>query len=124
MAGMVRILTLAMAAITVWPMPAGAAGECVHPWAKPGRYTISGQFQDRVQTTTAYLTKGCRVSFNLPGVSSGGPVAADGPCVRFTFKVRDVAQVFTARWCDTYATVPWRGRDVRVEVSRARTPGN
>jgi len=97
-------------------LPAWAAGPCIHPWAKPGRYTIEGRLNDRVQRTTAYLTNACRVNFSLPGVFSGGPVQQSDECLAFAFKVRNQPQVFVARWCDDLATVPWNGRDVVVKV--------
>jgi hypothetical protein len=100
-------------------LPARAAGSCIHPWAKPGRYTIEGQLNDRVQRTTAYLTNACRVNFSLPGVFSGAPVQQSGECLAFAFKVRNRPEVFVARWCDDHATVPWNGRDVMVKVSPA-----
>ena len=99
--------------------PAPAAKSCIHSWAIPGKYTIRGKLNNKPQSAGAHLSNTCRVSFNLPGVATGGPVKKAGECLQFTFKVQKQPQVFVARWCNTFATVPWNGRDVRVSVQRS-----
>ena len=100
--------------------PALSAQPCIHSGAKPGKYTIRGKLNDRVQTAGAHLSNSCRVSFNLPGVFTGGPVKKAGACLQFTFKVQKQPQVFHAKWCDSYALVPWNGRNVRISVQRSK----
>ena len=101
-------------------LPVLAAKPCIHAWAVPGKYTIRGKLNDRVQSAHAHLSNSCRISFNLPGVFTGGPVKKAGECLQFTFKVQKQQQVFVARWCNTHATVPWNGRDVRISVQRSK----
>ena len=122
--GRVRRITAIVAVAIVTTVgsmaPALSAAPCIHSWAKPGKYTIQGKLNQRTQRTTAHLSNNCRVSFNLPGVFTGGPVKKAGACLRFTFKVQKQPQVFVARWCNSYAVVPWKGRDVRISVQRSR----
>lgn len=96
------------------------AKTCVQPWAEVGEYKIEGSFRGRVERATAHLSNSCRVTIDLPGVFTGGPVEASDGCLRFSFKVQDVAETFVARWCGAYAIVPWKGEDMRVTVYRVR----
>lgn len=108
-------LMLAVLALTPTAAPA-AAGACVFDWAVPGPYDVSGNFRGRTETVTARLTNDCRVTIGLPGVFTGGPVARAGRCLLFSFRVQDVRQTLTARWCNDQVMVPWEGRAVRAQV--------
>jgi hypothetical protein len=101
---------------------ARAGQTCVHPWAEVGEYIIEGDFRGRPERASAHLTNSCRVTIDLPGVFTGGPVTASGGCLQFSFKVRNVTETFLARWCGAYAIVPWQGRDMRATVYRVRRP--
>lgn len=100
----------------LWDAPARAADPCIHPWAKPGEYTVSGSFQGRIRSITTKLTKGCRIIINFPGVFTGGPVTRAGSCVRFSFKVSGEPQTLTGRWCNGYAIIPYNGHTFRANV--------
>ncbi|MFW6076182.1 MAG: hypothetical protein ACOC71_00385 [Hyphomicrobiales bacterium] len=118
-AGLVA-LSLAGSGLPPSVTPAAAVGTCVFDWAVPGPYDITGNFRGRTETTTARLTNDCRVTIALPGVFTGGPVRRAGDCLQFSFRVEGERQAFTARWCDSYAVVPWQGRNIRAEVVRRR----
>ena len=96
------------------------AKTCIQPWAEVGKYLIEGDFRGRVERATAHLTPACRVTINLPGVFTGGPVKAKDGCLQFSFKVQKQPETFTALWCGGYAIVPWKGRDMRATVFRVR----
>ncbi len=98
------------------PDTAIAAKSCGFGWAKPGRYSVSGNFRGRVETTSARLTGDCRVSLQIPGVFTGGRVKRSGKCLRFALKVEGERKVFYAKWCNTYGLVPWKGRKIRAQI--------
>ena len=106
-----------LCAVDVEPAEANA---CIHAWAVPGTYTISGAFRGPTESASARLTRDCRVFLQVPGVFSGGPLRRDGDCVRFGFRVEGQRQAFAAKWCNTYGIVPWNGVQVRAEVRRQR----
>jgi len=110
------VLVLAVLALTPAPAPAATWGTCIFDWAIPGPYDVSGNFRGQTETVTARLTNDCRITIGLPGVFTGGPVKQAGPCLAFSFKVEDVRQTFSARWCKDYGVVPWEGRDVRAQI--------
>ena len=103
-------------AVLVLASAGASAATCTFVWAVPGPYDITGNFRGRTETVTARLTNDCRVTIGLPGVFTGGPVKRAGSCLVFSFKVEDVRQTFTARWCKDYGVVPWQGRDVRAQI--------
>jgi hypothetical protein len=108
---------LVLAVLALMPAaPPAAAATCVFDWAVPGPYDVVGNFRGRTETVTARLTNDCRVTIGLPGVFTGGPVKRAGSCLVFTFRVQDVRQTFTARWCNSYGIVPWQGRDIRARI--------
>jgi hypothetical protein len=120
-----RRACLALTALTVlaWSTsatPATAAAKCIFDWAVPGPYDISGNFRGRVETITAWLTPDCRVNIPLPGVFTGGRLKRQGKCLAFSFRVQNVRQSFTARWCGSYGVVPWQGRNVRASIVMRR----
>jgi hypothetical protein len=98
--------------------PEAALANCGHEWAKPGTYTISGNFRGKQETAGAELTRDCRIELKIPGVFTGGPVARDGRCVRFTFKIDKEKQLFKGRWCDATAVVDWKGKRVEANIRR------
>lgn len=100
------------------PEPAHAAKSCGFGWAKPGKYRISGNFRGRVESTSARLTRDCRVSLQIPGVFTGGRVKRSGKCLRFALKVQGERKVFFAKWCNSYGLVPWKGRNIRAKIKR------
>jgi hypothetical protein len=99
------------------PHPA-AAKTCQFSWAIPGVYELSGNFRGRVESTSARLTNDCKIVLRIPGVFTGGDLVRAGQCLKFSFKVQGERRVFTARWCNTYGIVPWRGRNIRATVKR------
>jgi hypothetical protein len=121
----VTMLALAVLAFAT-AGPAKAAGACIFDWAIPGPNDISGDFRGQAETVTARLTNDCRVTIGLPGVFTGGPVRRAGSCLRFSFKVQDERQTFTARWCDSHGVVPWQGREIRARIVKrpGRLTGN
>lgn len=98
--------------------PPAAAQICLFDWATPGSYEITGDFRGRSETVMARVTNDCRVTISLPGVFTGAALKRAGRCLAFTFRVQDVRQTFTARWCDSYGVVPWEGREVRASIVR------
>lgn len=113
------ILTLFSVMAAAWAGsadPAAAARSCIHSWAVPGVYEVTGNFRGRPETTTIRLTSDCRVVLSLPGVFGGGPLSRSGSCVRFGFKVQGERATYSARWCGSYGIVPWQGREIRASV--------
>ncbi len=106
--------------VAMLPGDASAAKRCTFSWALPGTYKLSGDFRGTVEVATARLTHDCRVYFQVPGVFSGGPVRRSGRCLKFRFKVNGETKIFSARWCNTYGVVPWKGRNVRAAVTRIK----
>lgn len=118
------IWVFAVALPLAWgSMPASAARHCIHTWATPGTYIVSGKFRGSVESANIYLTNDCRVVIPLPGVFTGGRLKRAGHCLRFSFKVQGQKQVFSARWCDGYGVVPWGERAIHVAVKRKPPPG-
>jgi len=119
------LIWTALAAATLgWTSaPASAGNHCIHSWARPGTYIVSGNFRGSVESANIYLTSDCRVVIPLPGVFTGGRLARAGHCLRFSFKVQGHKKVFTARWCDSYGVVPWGERAIRIAVKRKLPPG-
>ena len=101
-----------------------AAKSCVHAWAVPGTYTISGNFRGKVESAGARLTRDCRVSIRVPGVSSNTRVRRAGKCLRFGFKVDGVKKAFTAKWCNKVGYIPWKGKNIRASVRLVKRPSN
>lgn len=100
---------------------AAAGRACVHTWAMPGEYRVSGNFRGQVETARARLSTGCRIHFDIPGVFSGRTITGGrDQCVSFSFKVEGQDGVFAAEWCEDYAIIPWNGEEIRAEVSRVR----
>lgn len=99
------------------PDTAHAAKSCGFGWAKPGSYKVSGNFRGRVESTSARLTRDCRVSLRIPGVFTGGRVKKSGKCLRFAMKVEGQRKVFFAKWCNSYGLVPWKGRNIRARIT-------
>ncbi len=95
-----------------------AHASCGQDWAKPGTYTISGNFRGKPETAGAELTRDCRIELKIPGVFTGGPVSRDGRCVRFTFKIDKERGLFKGRWCEETAVVDWKGKRVEANVRR------
>ncbi len=100
------------------PETAYAAKSCGFGWAKPGKYRVSGNFRGKVESTTARLTRDCRISLQIPGVFSGGRVKRSGKCLRFALKIEGERKVLFAKWCNTYGLVPWEGRNIRARITR------
>jgi hypothetical protein len=96
------------------------AKTCGYSWAKPGTYRISGNFRGATESASAKLTHDCRVVLNIPGVFSGGSARRSGGCLKFFFKVQGEKKTFSARWCNTYGLVPWKGRTIRAKVTRLK----
>jgi hypothetical protein len=111
-------------AFTIAPQPAAATRSCIFDWAVPGPYEVSGDFRGQVETVFARVTPDCRVSIALPGVYTGGSLKRSGRCLTFSFKVQDVRETFTARWCGDYGVVPWQGRNVQASVVRRKGRSN
>ena len=89
------------------PTEALAAKGCIHSWAVPGKYDITGSFRgDNPDVTTARLSPGCRVYFQIPGVSSGGAVKEKGQCLAFSFKIEELNKILSAEWYNDYAIIP------------------
>ena len=99
------------------------AKACVHAWAIPGLYTITGNFRGSPEAAGARLTRDCRVTIKLPGVYSGTKVRKSGKCIRFSFKVDGVKKAFSAKWCNKIGYIPWKGKRVRARVKLVKTAG-
>jgi hypothetical protein len=108
--------TIVTAALVAQPVSASA--NCGHEWARPGTYTISGNFRGKKETAGAEVTRDCRIQIKVPGVFTGGPIRSDGKCVTFTFKVDKEPGLFKGRWCDATATVNWKGKRVQASIRR------
>ncbi|MGI9463428.1 MAG: hypothetical protein ACR2OM_05790 [Aestuariivirgaceae bacterium] len=106
------------------PTGEAAAKACVHSWAVPGTYTISGKFRGKVEAAGARLTRDCRVNIRVPGVSSNTRVQSAGKCLRFSFKVDGVKKAFSAKWCNTVGYIPWKGKSIRAQVKLVKRPAN
>ena len=114
-----RSMIAAAAVATVFAMATTDEAEakaCVHAWAIPGAYTISGDFRGKVESAGAKLSRSCRVNIKVPGVYSGTKVRRAGNCLTFGFKVKGVKRAFTAKWCNKIGVIPWKGRKIRAEV--------
>ena len=96
------------------------AAACGATWAEPGTYKITGNFRGKRESAGAELTRDCRISLKIPGVYTGGPVKRSGKCLRFTFKIDKEKRLFKGRWCDGFAVVNWKGKDVRAQVKAVR----
>jgi hypothetical protein len=66
----------AVAAVAMAAQTSSASANCGHDWAKPGTYTISGNFRGKNETAGAEVTRDCRIQIKVPGVYTGGPIAA------------------------------------------------
>ena len=113
----VKALLFSLLLIVLAPTNA-VAKACFHKWAKPGTYTITGNFRGKIETAGAKLSRNCRIHIRVPGVLSGTKVRRSGRCLRFGFKVRGVKRAFTAKWCNKVGYLPWKGRKVRATVRR------
>lgn len=107
-----------------FPTDRAEAKGCVHSWAIPGIYTISGEFRGKVEAAGAHLTRDCRVSLRVPGVFSGTKVRRSGKCLRFSFKIEGVKKAFSAKWCNTVGYIPWNGKNVRARVKLVKRQAN
>ena len=116
--------TFAMFGLLLLPTGEAAAKGCGHAWAKPGTYTISGNFRCKVEAAGAHLTRDCRVSIRVPGVSSYTLVRKAGKCLRFGFKVDGVKKAFTAKWCNKIGFIPWNGKKIRTKVKLVKRAGH
>ena len=96
------------------------ASSCGADWAEPGTYKITGNFRGKTESAGAELTRDCRVDLKIPGVYTGGRVKRAGKCLRFTFKIDKEKQLFKGKWCDGFAVVDWKGKDVRAKVKSVR----
>ena len=96
------------------------AAACGANWAEPGVYKITGNFRGKEESAGAELTRDCRIDLKIPGVYTGGPVKRAGSCLRFTFKIDKEKKLFKGRWCDGFAVVDWKGKDVRADVKAVR----
>ena len=85
-------------AFLVLPMDRAEARPCIHSWAIPGTYTISGAFRGKVETAGAHLSRNCRVKIRVPGVFSGTKVTRAGQCLKFSFKIEGIKTAFSAKW--------------------------
>ena len=103
------------------PPNLAAAKSCGFAWAVPGTYTITGNFRGKIELAGARLTRDCRVTIKVPGVSSGTRVKKAGSCLRFRFKVDGIKKVFTAKWCNKVTYIPWNGKSVRAVVKLVKT---
>ena len=103
------------------PVEDAAARTCVHAWAVPGTYTISGNFRGKLEAAGARLTRDCRVTIRVPGVSSGTKVKRAGNCLRFRFKIDGIKKSFSAKWCNKVTYIPWKGKRLRALVKLVKT---
>jgi hypothetical protein len=117
-ANLMKLPALLAGATLMCLLPAEANAGCGHEWAKPGTYTITGNFRGTEESAGAELTRDCRIELKIPGVYTGGPVSKDGQCVRFTFKVDKEKGLFKGRWCNDTATVNWKGKDVQARIRK------
>jgi hypothetical protein len=96
------------------------ASACGANWAKTGIYKVTGNFRGKTESAGAELTRDCRINLKIPGVYTGGRVKKAGSCLRFTFKIDKERRLYKGRWCDGYAVVDWKGKDVRARVKKVR----
>ncbi len=96
------------------------ASACGATWAEPGTYKITGNFRGKKESAGAELTRDCRINLKIPGVYTGGPVKRSGKCLRFTFKIDKEKKLFKGRWCNGFAVVDWKGKDIRAKVKAVR----
>ena len=96
------------------------AATCGAAWAEPGTYKITGNFRGKPESAGAELTRDCRINLKIPGVYTGGPVRRAGKCLRFTFKIDKQKRLYRGRWCEGFAVVDWKGKDVRAKVKPVR----
>lgn len=96
------------------------AAACGANWAEPGVYKITGNFRGKKESAGAELTRDCRIDLKIPGVYTGGRVKRAGGCLRFTFKIDKEKKLFKGRWCDGFAVVDWKGKNVRADVKAVR----
>ena len=117
-----RILGLAVLTVGMVKFSTGGAqaAACGYSWAEPGTYKITGNFRGKVESAGASLTRDCRISLKIPGVYTGGPVKRSGKCLAFTFKIEEVKGLHRGRWCDDYAIVTWKGKDVHAKIRKVR----
>ncbi len=118
MATMLAGLAAAALSMGLQTEQANAANTCGFGWARPGKYTVSGNFRGKVESTSARLTTDCRVSLQIPGVFTGGKVKPSGGCLRFSMKIEGERKTLVAKWCNTYGLVPWNGRTIRASIKR------
>ncbi|MGB7204758.1 MAG: hypothetical protein WBD37_04735 [Anderseniella sp.] len=109
--------------LTSLPKMTIAAPNCGFGWAKPGKYRISGNFRGQVESTSAQLTRDCRVSLQIPGVFTGGRVKRSGKCLSFALKVEGQGKALSAKWCNNYGMVPWNGKVIRASISAVQIDG-
>lgn len=119
-----RLLIMAGAAVAAMDFSGLAnvahAASCGAAWAEPGTYKITGNFRGKSESAGAELTRDCRINLKIPGVYTGGRAKRSGKCLRFTFKIDKEKQLFKGRWCDGFAVVDWKGKDVRAKVRAVR----
>lgn len=116
---------LALTSLSFATAPAQAAAKgCVHAWAIPGTYTISGNFRGKVETAGARLTRDCRVSIRVPGVASNTRVKGAGKCLRFRFKIDGVKKSLSAKWCNKVGYIPWNGKNIRAKIKLVKRQAN
>lgn len=115
--GAACVVALAGTLMSAGADDASANIDCGHDWAVPGKYTISGSFRGKDESTNAFLSKDCRITLQVPGVFTGGKVKKRGECVEFAFKIEGNTKAFQARWCDDYGLVPWQGKTLRTAVT-------
>ncbi len=117
-------LMIATLACCLWLLPTSeaAAKACIHSWAIPGTYVISGNFRGKVETAGARLTRDCRVIIRVPGVFSGRKVRKAGRCLRFGFKVEGIKKAFSAKWCNKIGSLPWKGKIIRARIRLVKRP--
>lgn len=96
------------------------AAACGAAWASPGTYKITGNFRGKPESAGAELTRDCRIDLKIPGVYTGGRVKKSGDCLRFTFKIDKEKELYKGTWCDGYAVVDWKGKDIRATVKSVR----
>ena len=116
--------TFALFGLLRHPFGEAAAKGCGHAWAKPGTYTISGNFRGKVEAAGARLTQDCRVTIRVPGVFSNTKVRKAGNCLRFGFKVDGEKKAFTAKWCNKIGYIPWNGKNIRTKVKLVKRAGH
>jgi len=115
---------VAVAGLNFIPASPAHASACGASWAQTGVYKVTGNFRGTEESAGAELTRDCRIELKIPGVYTGGPVKKSGDCLRFTFKIDKENALFKGKWCDGYAVVDWKGKDVRADVKKVRQGAN